>query len=295
MRNHSEPEDDWDSQLQRIIGLGERSYRKSYYPELQCRLAELEAKNAELETKNAELEQFAYSVSHDLKSPLITITGFLGVMKDAVATGDIQDANDAISRIAEAADSMSRLLDDLLELSRIGRLVNPPEHVSFSQIVEEAIRRVRGQIAEAGATVHVEPDLPTVFGDRDRLVEVVQNLVDNAVKYSRDCPDAHIHIAGKREGHEAILHVRDNGIGIDGRYRDRIFELFRQLDQRTPGTGVGLALAKRIIEEHNGRIWVESPGSGMGSTFWFTIPDPPNAAIGQRPFAKPDRESPTEH
>lgn len=273
MKNRSDSDDDWNSQLERIIGLGERSFRKSYYPELQQRLAELESKNAELEAKNAELEQFTYSVSHDLKTPLITIMGFLGIMKNAVATGHRDEVDDAISRISAAAGSMAKLLDDMLELSRIGRVVNPSEHVPFSLIVEEAIQRVASQIAEAGVTVRVEPDLPTVYGDRGRLVEVIQNLVDNAVKYSCDCPEACIHIGVRREGEQAILYVRDNGIGIDRRYHDRIFELFRQLDQKSIGTGIGLALVKRIVEEHNGRIWVESDGPGTGSTFCFTIPE----------------------
>ncbi len=275
MKNRSDSDDDWNSQLERIIGLGERSYRKSYYPELQQRLAELESKNAELKAKNAELEQFTYSVSHDLKTPLITIMGFLGIMENAVATGNREEVDDAISRISAAAGSMAKLLDDLLELSRIGRVVNPSEHVPFSLIVEEAIQRVASQIAEAAVTVHVEPDLPTVYGDRGRLVEVIQNLVDNAVKYSCDRPDARVDIGGKREEKQAILHVRDNGIGIERRYHDRVFELFRQLDQKCSGTGIGLALAKRIIEEHNGRIWVESDGPGTGSTFCFSIPDSP--------------------
>jgi signal transduction histidine kinase len=275
MKNRSDSDDDWNSQLERIIGLGERSYRKSYYPELQQRLAELESKNAELEAKNAELEQFTYSVSHDLKTPLITIMGFLGIMENAVATGNRDEVDDAILRVSAAAGSMATLLDDLLELSRIGRVVNPSEHVPFSLIVEEAIQRVASQIAEAGVTVHVEPDLPSVYGDRGRLVEVIQNLVDNAVKYSCDRPDARVDIGGKREERQAILHVRDNGIGIERRYHDRVFELFRQLDQKCSGTGIGLALAKRIIEEHNGRIWVESDGPGTGSTFCFSIPEPP--------------------
>ena len=283
MKNRSERDDEWDSQLERIIGLGERSYRKSYYPELQRKLTELEAKNAELEAKNAELERFAYSVSHDLKTPLITIMGFLGIAQGAITTGDREEAADALDRIAGAASSMADLLDDLLELSRIGRLVNPPEQVSFSAIVDEALHRVATQIADAGVAVDIAPGLPVVFGDRDRLIEVVQNLIDNAVKYSGNQPEARIQVDGRKEGGEAILFVRDNGIGIDPRYQDRIFELFRQLDQTSSGTGIGLALVKRIVEEHNGRIWVESDGPGTGSTFWFTLPDPPESVPTQPP------------
>jgi signal transduction histidine kinase len=274
MKNRSEPEESWDTQLERIIGLGERSYRKSYYPELQHKLLELEEKNAELEAKNAELEQFAYTVSHDLKTPLITIRGFLGILQEAIDHQDREEIDEACSRIARATEAMAKLLNHLLELSRIGRLVNPPEHVPFAQIVEEAIQRVAGRIAEAHAKVHVEPSLPTIFGDRDRLVEVMQNLIDNAVKYSCHQPQSHVDIGGRKEGGKAVLYVRDNGIGIENRFHERVFELFRQLDRNSPGTGIGLALVKRIIEVHGGRIWVESDGLGAGATFRFTIPDP---------------------
>ena len=273
MRKRSEGGDEWESQFERIIGLGERSYRKSYYPELQRKLAELKKKNTELEAKNAQLEQYAYTVSHDLKTPLITIHGFLGVLQDAKDTGDWEDFDQAISRIAAATSSMSALLDDLLELSRIGRLVNVPQCVPFSEVVEEALNHIQGAIAGAGARVHVEPDLPVVAGDRNRLVEVVQNLVDNAVRYSTNHPHPNVYIGGRRVGREAVFFVRDEGIGIDRRYHDRVFELFRRLDPKCPGTGIGLTLVKRIVEVHGGRIWVESLGPGRGSTFWFTIPD----------------------
>ncbi len=274
MRKRSEGGDEWESQFERIIGLGERSYRKSYYPELQRKLAELKKKNAELEAKNAELEQYAYTVSHDLKSPLITIHGFLGILLEARDTGDWEDFDHAVSRIAAATSSMSALLDDLLELSRVGRLVNSPESVPFSEVVEEALKQVEGAIAGAGAIVHVEPDLPIVTGDRNRLVEVVQNLVDNAVRYSTNQSHPNVYIGGRRVGREAVFFVRDEGIGIDRRYHERVFELFRRLDPKCPGTGIGLTLVKRIVEVHGGRVWVDSFGLGRGSTFWFTIPDP---------------------
>ncbi len=136
---------------------------------------------------------------------------------------------------------------------------------------------VAGQIAERGAEVEIEPDLPVVYGDRSRLLEVFQNLVDNAVKFMGDQPAPRIEIGsrtapGVGAGGEAVLYVRDNGRGIDPRYHAKIFGLFERLDIGTEGTGIGLALVQRIVELHGGRIWVESEGTGRGSTFYFTLP-----------------------
>lgn len=232
---------------------------------------------AELEARNSELERFTYTVSHDLKSPLITVRGFLGFVEQDARAGNFDRMEADLARIVEATDKMRRLLDELLELSRIGRLMNPPEAVPFEAIVQEAIRLVHGRIEARGARVEVAPDLPTVYGDRARLVEVVQNLVDNACKFMGDQAEPQITIGAQgtdRDG-KPIVFVRDNGGGIDPQYHDRVFGLFNKLEARSDGTGVGLALVKRIVEVHGGRIWVESQGAGTGSTFYFTLPHPP--------------------
>lgn len=238
--------------------------------------AELEeqvrTRTAELETVNAELTRFTYTVSHDLKGPLTTIKGFLGLLESDAAAGNIEEMKDDMARIASAADKMALLLNELLELAQIGRVINPPQDVPLADLVQEAVEMIGGQIAERGAEVDVAPDLPVVFGDRHRLVEVLGNLIANAVQYMGDQPRPRIEIGGHRNDEETTCYVRDNGIGIDPRYHDKVFGLFEKLDHKSEGTGIGLAIVKRIVEVHGGRIWVESEGVGEGSTFFFTLP-----------------------
>jgi PAS domain S-box-containing protein len=221
----------------------------------------------ELENKNAELERFTYTVSHDLKSPLVTITGFLGFLERDALAGNAEQVRRGINRINNAAHKMQALLNDLLELSRIGRIMNPPEDISFTEIVHEAVDHLRGRLDEINAIVEIQRDLPIVRGDHVRLVEVVQNLIENAAKYS--APNRRPRIELGME--ETAFFVRDNGIGIAPEYHDNIFGLFNKLDANAEGTGIGLTLVKRIIEVHGGKIWVESE-SGRGATFYFTLP-----------------------
>ena len=243
---------------------------------LQTELDQSQTLIDELETKNAELERFTYTVSHDLKSPLVTITGFLGYLEQDAASGDKARVKSNINRISGAARKMQALLNDLLELSRIGRIMNPPEDFPFEEIVNEAIDRLHGSLEELDAVVEIQTGFPIVNGDRVRLVEVIQNLVENAIKYAKpgDRPRIEIGMRGVNEKGYPTFFVRDNGIGIEPQYHERIFGLFNKLDPQSEGTGVGLALVKRIVEFHGGRIWVESK-AGMGSTFLFTLPSKP--------------------
>ncbi|MBN2473242.1 MAG: PAS domain S-box protein [Pirellulales bacterium] len=240
---------------------------------------------ANLEAQNAELERFTYTVSHDLKSPLITLKGYLGLLEEDLQENDVQAIDDDLSRMSNAADKMARLLDELLELSRIGRLVNPPEDVSLADLAHEAVELVGGQIAKAGARVEIAPELPVVCGDRARLSEVLQNLVDNAAKYMGDQAEPRITIGARLEDGQTVCFVRDNGLGVDPCYQEKIFGLFDQLDPSAGGSGVGLALVKRIVEVHGGRIWVESAGAGQGSTFCFTLPSGEGSAVRVPPDA----------
>lgn len=242
---------------------------------LQQELREREALIRELEGKNAELERFTYTVSHDLKSPLITIGGFLGFLEKDALSGNTVRLQSDIQRIKEAADKMRHLLDDLLELSRIGRLMNPARQVPFAEIVADALALVGGQLSERGVAIEVAPELPSAYGDRARLVELLQNLIDNAAKFMGDQPQPRIAIGVREQGEERIFYVQDNGIGIDPKYQQKIFGLFEKLDPEASGTGIGLALVKRIAEVHGGRIWVESEGVGRGATFCFVLPDEP--------------------
>ena len=175
-------------------------------------------------------------------------------------------------RIAGAADKMDELLTDLLELSRIGRIANPPEEIDLVKLTQEALEMVDARIRAKNVTVTVSPDLPVVYGDRVRLREVFENLITNAAKYSGDRSDPAIEIGVRHNGKDQIIFVKDNGIGIEEQYQTRIFALFEKLNPIIEGTGIGLALVKRIIETHAGKVWVESEGLGKGTTFCFTIP-----------------------
>ena len=240
--------------------------------------AEREQLIAELEARNAEMERFAYTVSHDLKSPLITIRGFLGLLEQDVLRGELERMKTDITYIQVAATTMQRLLDELLELSRIGRVINPLTAVPLSELAREAATLVGGQIVARGVQVHITPNLPVVVGDRPRLLEVLQNLLDNAIKFMGSQPAPRIEIGVRQEGEQTVCYVQDNGIGIEPRYHETVFGLFERLDSTSDGTGIGLALVKRIIEVHGGRIWVESAGQGHGSTFCFTLPSPREGA-----------------
>jgi signal transduction histidine kinase len=233
---------------------------------------ERDALIADLEAKNAELEHFTYTVSHDLKSPLVTINGFLNYVERDAESGNLDRLRADTQRIRDAVNRMYRLLSDLLELSRIGRLVNDSEMISFNDLVDETLKIVYGQLEERGVTVRTQPGMPAVYGDRQRLMEVLQNLVDNAAKFMGNQVNPLIEIgqSGEEDG-KPVFFVRDNGIGIPPEYHERIFGLFNKLDPNSGGTGIGLTLVKRIVEFHGGRIWVESQ-TGRGCTFYFTLP-----------------------
>lgn len=226
-----------------------------------------------LEVQNAELERFTYTVSHDLKSPLITIVGYIGFIRRNLESGDLNLIDQDLSNISDAATRMDQLLRDLLELSRVGRLINPAEVVPIEELTREALKIVVGRTRESGVIVKISPDLPVVYGDRIRLLEVMQNLLDNAVKYMGAQPRPLVEIGSRLDGDRTVLYVRDNGIGVESRFHEKIFGLFDQLDPSMEGSGIGLSLVKRIVEVHGGRIWVESKGRGEGSTFCFTIPE----------------------
>ncbi len=225
----------------------------------------------ELEAKNAELERFTYTVSHDLKSPLVTITGFLSYLEKDARAGNFDKFKNDLQRIQQAAEKMQTLLKDLLELSRIGRIMNEPVETSFGEIVREALAAVEGQIKKRNIRVEFADEGYTIRGDRTRLIEVMQNLIDNAAKFMGDQPKPRIRIGALRdENNNPTFYVQDNGIGIEPQFNERIFGLFNKLDANTPGSGIGLTLVKRIIEVHGGKIWVKSR-TGEGSTFYFNF------------------------
>ena len=229
--------------------------------------------NEELEAQNEELERFTYTVSHDLRSPLVTIRGFLGYLRQDAESGDMARFDKDLNRIARAVDKMQSLLNELLELSRIGRITNPPVEVNFKEIVQETLELLSGPLEAGNIRMNVEKEFPTVYVDRLRLAEVVQNLISNAIKFMGDQPRPTIEIGtrGMDTDGKPVLYIRDNGIGIEQQYQERIFGLFNRLDPNIEGTGIGLTLVKRIIDNHEGRIWIESE-PGKGATFLFTLP-----------------------
>ena len=232
-----------------------------------------------LEAKNVELERFTFTVSHDLKSPLVTIRGFLGFVRQARIDGRFEDMDEDLGRIDAAADKMGRLLDELLELARVGRVVNPPERCCLDDLTREVLSLTAAKIREAGAEVFIADNLPMIYGDRLRLRMVLQNLIENAVKFSRPgirpriCVEGHSRLGADGQT-ESVFEVSDNGLGIEVEQLDHVFGLFKRLHAEIPGTGVGLALVRRIVEAHRGKVWVESGGPGRGSRFIVCLPDP---------------------
>ncbi len=226
----------------------------------------------ELERVNDELDRFTYSVSHDLRSPLVTVEGFLGLIRDDARSGNLEDLESNVKRTYSAIEKMHKLLEDLLRLSRLGKVTDPFEKVSMNDVVFEVLEHLHGLISRNGCTVHLDPDLPEVYADRTRIMVVLQNLLENAIKFKSDERPLRIRIGANATSEDPVFFVKDNGIGIDPDHQPSIFSLFSKLDSRTEGTGLGLTLVERIIRTHGGRIWVESDGEGKGTCFFFSLP-----------------------
>jgi len=234
--------------------------------------AEHEQLLAELEAKTRELDSFIYTVSHDLRSPLVSLQGFSACLLEGY--GDCLDSRGRfyLERIQANTEHMADLLDSLLELSRIGRITSPIGAVPLGEVVDRVAQEWGTWLEERGGQLEVASDLPTVQGDRRRLEQVMANLLSNAIKFMGAQPHPRVEI-GWHNGEESYtVYVRDNGVGIAPEYHDRIFDIFQRLGEvDVEGTGVGLAIVKRIVEHHGGKVWVESD-VGHGATFYFSLP-----------------------
>jgi two-component system, sensor histidine kinase and response regulator len=243
-----------------------------YAIERQQIVEQLQQLNDELARSNHELEQFAYIASHDLQQPLMSIGAFaqLIVMK---SQGRIDPKVDRyLTQILQAVTRMQQLIRDLLAYSRIGTGERPTEQIDCNGVLEEVLNDLQGDLDRSGALVTADP-LPVIRADRRQLVQLFTNLIGNAIKYRSPDTSPRIHIAVESQPDKWCFAVRDNGIGIESEYFDRIFQIFQRLHsaQDYPGTGIGLAICKKIVESYGGEIWVESTFNS-GSSFFFTLP-----------------------
>jgi PAS domain S-box-containing protein len=244
---------------------------------------------AELQRSNAELERFAYVASHDLRAPLRTVTSFLSLLERRLGDKLETEEQDYIGFIKSGARHMDRMILDLLDYSRLGRHDAGSEGaVDLGEALAVALANLAGPIADSGAELALPPTLPTVRGNTSELVRLFQNLIANALKFIATGATPHVTVTCERQGRDWRLSVCDDGIGIPERELDRLFHLFHRAVGQTQyeGTGIGLASCKKIVERHGGRIWAESPGDGLGSTFRFTLPADP-AAIPPPPPPTP--------
>ena len=247
------------------------SDRKRAESELADQAHKLEQAMVELQRSNAELEQFAYVASHDLQEPLRMVASYCQLIQRRYAAKLDKNANEFINFAVEGAKRMQSLINDLLIYSRVGTKGKPMVATDLEQVLADALANLVIAIEESGAVITHDP-LPQVNGDGVQLLQLLQNLIGNALKFRRDEP-VRIHIGAARKDDRWLIDVRDNGIGIEPQYAERIFLIFQRLHTRTeyPGTGIGLSICKKIVERHGGKIWVE-PAPVHGSVFKFTLP-----------------------
>lgn len=241
--------------------------------ELAAQTEELRRSNEALERSNMELQHFAYVASHDLQSPLRSISGFAQLLQEQYQNQLDAQAEDWIRRAVGSIQQMQALIRDLLAYSSVDARTRPFEETDFQEVFDDAVKALNASIQDSGAMVTCD-SLPVVLGDRWQLVQLMQNLLANALIYRRNNHPSAVHVSAVRQGTEWVFSVRDDGIGIDPKYHERVFEIFRRLhdQQEYPGTGIGLAICRRVVQGHGGRIWLESE-PGRGSIFYFSIPE----------------------
>ncbi len=236
-----------------------------------------------LTESNTALEQFAYAASHDLQEPLRTMRSYAQLLTQQYKGQLDADADHFLDFIVRAAERMSSLINDLLGYARLTTEENRPVSVALDEDLEAALTHLDGAVQESGATVTHDP-MPTLPVDRGQMVRLFQNLIGNAVKYRKPDEPANVHVSAEQAGAEWVISVRDNGIGFDPKDAAAIFQPFKRLHsaEEYPGTGVGLAICRRIVHAQGGRIWAESV-QGQGTTFFFTLPVESRAPVKQTP------------
>ncbi|HUZ48381.1 MAG TPA: ATP-binding protein [Candidatus Dormibacteraeota bacterium] len=247
------------------------SERRRLAQEVRLR-ADIASRNAALERSNQSLQEFAYVASHDLQEPLRTVASFTQLLQKRYAGKLDAQADEFIGFAVDGAKRMQQLINDILQYSRVTTHGKTFERVAIGSAVERAVTALQGRIAERSAAIVVLGGLPTVTGDPAQLSQLFLNLIGNAIKYNQD-GHPRVEISARRDGGRWVLRVADNGIGIDPQYHEQIFRIFTRLHTRDEyeGTGIGLALCRRILERHRGRIWLES-SEGSGTSVFFTLP-----------------------
>jgi len=240
---------------------------------LEEEVAEHQRDEEELCRKNVEIEQFLYTVSHDLRSPLVTVKTFLGYLEQDISAVNSTRIGKDLEFLHSAADRMEALLRELLDMARLGRSTLPNDLVTYREMLVEALDAVAGQISTGRVDLRVNDADLALCGDRRRLLQIWQNLLDNALKYMGDQAEPRIEIGVDQQEDETVFYVSDNGIGIAPEYQKKVFGIFEKLDRHSDGVGMGLTMVWRIVELYGGRIWVESRGEGQGSCFRFTLPE----------------------
>lgn len=241
---------------------------------------ELEKKNElllnttdELERKNNELNKLTFTITNDLLSPILSIKGFIDMIREHIAANKIDEVIKNTELINNTTEKMHILIENLSDLIKIGTEKLSIKKLSVESLVKEELEVLRGKYDIDACTITIEPNMPDIIADRSRMMQVIEQLLDNAFKFMGAQKHPEITIGCKKEGKRNIYFVRDNGIGIAPGYPDFIFNLFYRIDQQKTGSGIGLSIASKIIEEHYGKLWAESDGEGCGSTFYFTIND----------------------
>jgi two-component system cell cycle sensor histidine kinase PleC len=255
---------------------------------LQKAHQELAARVQELAKANEEMQSFIYSISHDLRMPLVAVQGFANLLKEEYGEELKGEAEKYLSAILQSTGKMSDLIEDLLQLSRVGRMDTEPEEVALESLVEAITTELTVKTPKRKLNFRIKEPLPETYCNRKRLYQVFSNLLGNAVKFTSNLPEAKIEVGVKKEGDEREFYVRDNGPGIDPQYHEEIFKVFRKFHGAAyEGSGMGLTFAKKIVESWGGKIRLESK-PGKGATFYFTIPEARKSSIANSEWMTSD-------